>query len=98
MLPSNYYPPAGAALVQVVRQLVAQVEEASAAMLNALLTRLRGNIQLPDCLRVVGYLRRLPAFPEPVSTHSYSENCQVQTTAYWLQIACNSLQAFGKQI
>ena len=53
---------------QVVRQLVLQVEEASAAMLSALLTRLRGNIQLPDCLRVVGYLRRLPAFPEPVST------------------------------
>ena len=53
--------------LQVVRQLVTQVEEASAAMLGTLLGRLRGSIQLPDCLRVVGYLRRLPAFPEPVS-------------------------------
>lgn len=51
---------------QVVRQLVRQVEAASSDMLAALLTRLRGNIQLPDCLRMVGYLRRLPAFPEAV--------------------------------
>ncbi|KAK9789216.1 hypothetical protein WJX73_008063 [Symbiochloris irregularis] len=50
--------------LQVVRQLVRQVEAASADMLAALLARLRGNIQLPDCLRMVGYLRRLPAFPE----------------------------------
>ena len=52
--------------MQVVGQLVGQVEEASAAMLAALLARLRGNIQLPDCLRLVGYLRRLQAFPEAV--------------------------------
>ena len=58
----------GAVHGQVVQQLARQVEETSAAMLQALLSRLKGSIQLPDCLRVVGYLRRLSAFPEAVST------------------------------
>ena len=34
-------------------------------MLAQLLQRLRGPIQLPECLRIVGYLRRLGAFTEP---------------------------------
>lgn len=48
----------------MVRGLVAEVEAASAAMLEALLARLRGAVQLPECLRIVGHLRRLAAFPE----------------------------------
>lgn len=43
---------------------MAEVEAASAAMLEALLARLRGAVQLPECLRIVGHLRRLAAFPE----------------------------------
>ena len=50
----------------MVRLLSQQTEGISRAMLDALLQRLRGPIQLPECLRVVGYLRRLAPFPETV--------------------------------
>lgn len=47
----------------VVQRLVAEVDGVSADMLEQLLQRLQGAIQLPECLRVIGYLRRLAAFP-----------------------------------
>ena len=49
---------------QIVRRLVAEVEAVSEGMLSGLLAKLRGPIQLPECLRVVGSLRRLAPFPE----------------------------------
>ena len=48
----------------VVRRLVEDVSVASASMLDQLLSRLAGAVQLPECLRVIGYLRRLALFPE----------------------------------
>ena len=43
--------------------LAARLEEQSRAqmraMLDALMARLRGAVQLPECLRIVGYLRRM---------------------------------------
>ena len=47
----------------MVQRLVAEAAAVSAAMLEQLLQRLQGPIQLPECLRVTGYLRRLAAFP-----------------------------------
>jgi hypothetical protein len=47
----------------VVKRLSADMEEMSAAMLEQLLQRLQANIQLPECLRIIGYLRRLATFP-----------------------------------
>ena len=49
---------------QVVKQVVEDAEKTSQEMLQALLSRLRSNIQLPECLRVVAYLRRLAVFSE----------------------------------
>lgn len=51
-------------VAQIVQQLVAEVEAASEAMLAGLMAKLRGPIQLPECLRIVGCLRRLAPFPE----------------------------------
>eukprot|EP00878_Enallax_costatus_P022940 GHUV01024379.1.p1 GENE.GHUV01024379.1~~GHUV01024379.1.p1 ORF type:complete len:532 (+),score=134.01 GHUV01024379.1:237-1832(+) len=48
----------------VVKLLVSQAQAVTQAMLGQLLQRLRTNIQLPECLRVVGYLRRMAAFSE----------------------------------
>lgn len=48
----------------LVRRLLEDVASASAAMLEQLLERLQGNVQLPECLRVIGYLRRLSIYPE----------------------------------
>ena len=47
----------------VVQRLVAEVAGVSADMLEQLLQRLQGAIQLPECLRITGYLRRLAAVP-----------------------------------
>jgi hypothetical protein len=50
--------------VPVVRALGADARASSDVMLAQLLGKLRGAIQLPECLRVVGYLRRMRAFDE----------------------------------
>ncbi|GIL45758.1 hypothetical protein Vafri_2911 [Volvox africanus] len=50
--------------VPVVKLLMRQVADVGHSMLQQLLGRLRTNIQLPECLRVMGYLRRIGAFSE----------------------------------
>jgi conserved oligomeric Golgi complex subunit 8 len=51
--------------VSVVQVLVKQTSDVGKTMLNALLAKLATNIQLPECLRCMGYLRRINAFSEP---------------------------------
>ena len=52
--------------LKVVQGLVREVDATSASMLEQLLQKLRSNIQLPDCLRTIGFLRRLGVFSETV--------------------------------
>jgi len=48
----------------LISRLLNDVSIASSSMLEQLLERLQGNVQLPECLRVIGYLRRLSIFRE----------------------------------
>eukprot|EP00128_Syssomonas_multiformis_P017487 Colp12_sorted_trinity150504_noHs@31980 len=50
--------------ITLIQNIYAEVKRTANLMLSQLLQQLRGNIALPDCLRVVGYLRRLEHFSE----------------------------------
>ncbi|CAA3032483.1 conserved oligomeric Golgi complex subunit 8 [Olea europaea subsp. europaea] len=50
--------------IPVIQALAAEVRQTTQSLLSQLLQKLRSNIQLPECLRVIGYLRRIGVFSE----------------------------------
>jgi hypothetical protein len=58
------------------------------AMLAQLLARLRGPVQLPECLRIVGYLRRLGVFGEGELRLTF-----LRCRDAWLAACCAELDA-----
>ncbi|KAJ8442832.1 hypothetical protein Cgig2_016298 [Carnegiea gigantea] len=50
--------------IPVIQALAAEVKQTTQSLLAQLLQKLRSNIQLPECLRIIGYLRRIGVFSE----------------------------------
>ncbi|KAL2471977.1 conserved oligomeric Golgi complex component-related [Abeliophyllum distichum] len=50
--------------IPVIQALAAEVRQTTQSLLSQLLQKLRSNIQLPECLRIIGYLRRIGVFSE----------------------------------
>ncbi|XVF48698.1 hypothetical protein PTKIN_Ptkin03bG0210700 [Pterospermum kingtungense] len=48
----------------VIQALAAEVGQTTQSLLTQLLQKLCSNIQLPECLRIIGYLRRIGVFSE----------------------------------
>ena len=50
--------------VSSIQDIVSEVKSSTQLMLNQILQQLRTTIQLPACLRLIGYLRRMDLFTE----------------------------------
>lgn len=59
--------------VPVVETIATEVDAVSRVMMEQLLEKLQTNIQLAECLRLVGYLRRLNVFDEAEMKRSFLE-------------------------
>lgn len=50
--------------IPLIKSIINDIQSAANTMLMQLLAKLQTNIQLPECLKIVGYLRRMDVFNE----------------------------------
>eukprot|EP01094_Clydonella_sp_ATCC50884_P025672 TRINITY_DN6852_c0_g1_i1.p1 TRINITY_DN6852_c0_g1~~TRINITY_DN6852_c0_g1_i1.p1 ORF type:complete len:549 (-),score=163.46 TRINITY_DN6852_c0_g1_i1:219-1865(-) len=70
----------------IVQGVVKDVESSTALMLSHLHQQLRTNVQLPACLRIIGFLRRLGLYSE-----AEMRVCFLQSRDLWLQSIVDSI-------
>jgi hypothetical protein len=74
--------------VPVINSIAADVDHCSRQMLAGLLAQLQCDVQLPACLRIIGYLRRLEAFGEMPLRVQF-----LQARDGWLQTVLDAIPA-----
>lgn len=72
--------------IPLIASVIKDVQRSSQLMLEQLLAQLRNSIQLPACLRVVGFLRRLECFTETELRLRF-----LQARNSWLESVLNSI-------